>query len=142
MGYLTYMLSKDLTYKNVIMKWYRNNSFASSLPYLKPHKDIYFYLASILAVLIAYNWNNLFAEWNLESMLYIPNVTKITSSFIFISYYFARGFLIPLQKGLRITDLMPISHLQVFILSLALDVVKIAAFFSSAFLKFFQRFWI
>lgn len=139
-GFLKYKLSKDVTYKNIILKWYRNNSFASPLPYLKPHKDIYFYLASILAVLIAYNWNNLFAEWDLDSMLYIPNITKITASFIFICYYIARGFFIPIQKGMKIIELIPISHFQVFILSSILDLVKIAAFFNSAFLKFFQRF--
>ena len=136
---LTYKLSNEVTYKNILLKWYRNNSYASPLPYLKPHKDIYFYLASILAVLIAYNWNNLFAAWDLNSVLYIPNITKITASIIFASYYLARSIIIPLQKGLIIKDLLPFSHFQIFILSFTLDLVKLTAFFSSAFQIYFQR---
>jgi hypothetical protein len=137
-GLLTYELSKDVTYKNVLLKWYRNNSFASPLPYLKPHKDIYFYLVSIVAVLIAYNWNNLFAAWDLDSILYIPNITKITAGFFFTVYYITRSFLFPFKKGLKVKDLLPIKHSQIFLLSFLLDLVKIAAFFSAAFIKFFQ----
>jgi hypothetical protein len=137
-GFLKYKLLQDITYKNIVLKWYRNNSFASPLPYLKPHKDIYFYLASILSVLIAFNWNNIFADWDLDSTLYIPNITKITASLVFICYYIVRGFFIPLRKGLRIKDLIPISHLQVFTLSSILDLVKIFAFFNSALHSFFK----
>ncbi len=130
---LTYKLSSDVTYAKIILKWFRNNSFASRLPYLKPHKDIYFYLTSILAVLIAYNWNNLFAAWDLNSVLYIPNITKITASLIFTGYYFVRSLIIPLQKGLKIKDLLPFSHFYIFILSITLDFIKMIAFLSSAF---------
>tara|TARA_Y100001935_G_C17306698_1_gene512765 strand:- start:1875 stop:2897 length:1023 start_codon:yes stop_codon:yes gene_type:complete len=136
---LTYKLSSEVTYKKILLKWYRNNSFASPLPYLKPHKDIYFYLVSILAVLIAYNWNNLFAAWDLNSVLYIPNITKITASVIFASYYLARSTIIPIQKGVKIKDLFPFMHFQVFALSFALDVIKITAFFISAIKIYIQR---
>ena len=139
MGLLTYELSKDVTYKNVLLKWYRNNSFASPLPYLKPHKDIYFYLVSIVAVLIAYNWNNLFAAWDLDSMLYIPNITKITAGFFFTVYYITRSFLFPFKKGLKAKDLLPINHFQIFLLSFLLDLVKITAFLVLLLLNFSKQ---
>ena len=91
-------------------------------------------LISISLLMLTPSWNKFFG-----GLLYIPNITKITASFIFTAYYIARSFLLPIQKGLKIINLIPISHFQIFILSFALDVVKIAAFFNSAFVRTFQR---
>lgn len=128
---LRYHLKKSVNLKFILSKWYRNNSKASLLKYLKPHKDIYYYSASILAVLIAYNWNNLIAAWDMNSAFYIPNITKITAGILFLSYYFIRAFWMPVKKGTSYKFLLPFNHFLVFILSVLLDLVKLLAFFSS-----------
>ena len=122
---LKYNLSKQVTFMSILTKWYRNNSKASSLIYIKPHKDIYYYSASILAVLIAYNWNNLIAAWDMNSAFYIPNITKITAGLLFFSYYSIRSILMPLRKGISYSFLLPFNHILIFILSAFLDIVKL-----------------
>ena len=135
----TYTGLSNITFLDLLKKWYRNYSNAAKLPYLNAHKDLYFYFFAILALFIALNWNNLSYDdairgWNTESFAYIPNITKISIIFIGSFYVFIRAILIPIKKGVSITFLLfniPI----IVILSIILDFVKTAAFFSGRFFK-------
>ncbi len=121
--------------KLLLKKWFRNYIFTAELPFFRAHKDIYYYVTSFLAVLLAYNWNAVLAAWDMNSIFYIPNITKISMIIIFLAYIFVRGIYLPLKKGVNIYYIFPINFVFISFISILLDVTKIAAFMYSKFLK-------
>jgi len=129
---------------SIAKKWFRNYYISARLSHLRNQKDIYFYFISVVLILIAYNWNNLsydpsISGWNLESIFYIPNITTI-SLFVIISCYFIfRCFLFPIYKGVTIKEIIYKLPAIIFI-SLMLDIIKSAAFFTGRLNNFIKRF--
>jgi len=130
---LMYDKFNSMSISFLLKKWFRNYTYSSKLPFLRAHKDIYYYIVSLILIFFAYNWNNVFASWDEESFFYIPNITKISASLILISYFITRGVLIPKKKGVNLNFLFPINFIFVFFVSALLDVVKVSAFFFSKF---------
>jgi len=123
----------NISFTKLISKWYRNYIFSAKLPYLNPHKDIYFYVAAILMILVALNWNTLSYDytlrgWNLNSLAYIPNITKISIAFVLSAYTAFRGIFLPLKKGINIWFIFKSLPMIIF-LSIVLDLVKLCSFF-------------
>ena len=136
---LSYIGLFEATYWNLIKKWYRNYLSSSKLSYIRTHKDWYFYALSIVAIVIAFNWNWLAAEKTIVtysgSLYYIPHITKISVLIIIFIYVAARGFVIPLRKGTNLFFLLPMNFIKVIFLSILLDSVKILAFIKAKFTK-------
>jgi len=130
---LTYVGLSQLSYFSVIKKWHRNYLSASSLPSMKAHKDLYFYVLTALIIIAAFNWNWIMSSWDPNSILYIPNVTKISIASILFIYFCYRGVFLPLKKGVTFNFLFPINFLIIFCLSWVLDVDKVLAFAQSQF---------
>lgn len=125
----------DLSFLQLVKKWYRNYFFSAKLPYLTPHKDIYFYIAAIFMIIIAFNWNTLSYDpvmkgWNTASFAYIPNVTKISILFFAFFYITVRGIYLPLKKGINILFIL-VNLPAILFISLILDFVKSLAFLTS-----------
>jgi len=116
------------TYSDILKKWFRNYYSASKLPYLRSHKDWYFYGISIILIIIAFNWNAIMANWYASSIFYIPHITKISVVALTVLYIILRGVFYPLRKGLNIKFIFPLNFLRLVILSFALDTAKLAAF--------------
>lgn len=131
--YLTYNDLNHTSTLKIIKKWFRNYSFAAKFPFYRAHRDIYYYFSSLIAVIIAFNWNWILAAWDTESIFYIPNITKISILFILISYIFIRGILIPFKKGVKLNFIFPINFIFITMLSIALDATKIFAFIYAKF---------
>ena len=139
---LNYIGLSNITFLALIKKWYRNYTYSAKLPYLNAHKDLYFYFFAFIAVILAFNWNNLSYDdairgWNTESFAYIPNITKISIIFFSFFYIFIRAILIPIKKGVPFLFLFLNIPMIVF-LSIILDIVKSAAFINARFFKFNQ----
>ncbi|SVC62893.1 uncharacterized protein METZ01_LOCUS315747, partial [marine metagenome] len=81
---ITYLGLSKSSYYSVIKKWHRNYLSASSLPSMKAHKDLYFYILTAFIVIAAFNWNWIMSNWDPNSIFYIPNVTKISIVSIFL----------------------------------------------------------
>jgi hypothetical protein len=124
----------EMTITNIIRKWYRNYLSASGLNYIKGHKDIYFYFISIIFIVLAFNWNSLSYDsriggWNLNSLVYIPNITKIITGATILGYLFFRNIYLPLRKGIKITFIfLPHNLISIIFISFILDVTKLLAF--------------
>lgn len=91
-----------VSYFDIIKKWFRNYSFSRKLSYLNNKRETYFISLSLLLILIAFNWNPVFTNWGEEGYenesTYIPHITKMTVSLLFISYFFIRGIYLPIKK--------------------------------------------
>jgi len=126
--YIIYRGLSGFNYLDILKKWFRNYHGASKLPYLRSHKDWYFYAISTILILVAFNWNAIMANWYSDSVFYIPHITKISISLILIAYIILRGFFYPLKKGLSLKFLFPFNFIKIIILSFALDSIKLFAF--------------
>jgi hypothetical protein len=133
--FLNYDKLDKISFKEIIKKWYRNYFHAASMPYLRAHKDIYFYGISFLAIIIAYNWNRVFDPTGIENDFFIPNVTKISILIIFLAYLFLRGVLLPIRKGTPLKFIFPLNFIFISLMSFFLDLTKTIAFGYSKFFR-------
>jgi hypothetical protein len=72
---LSYTGLDNMTFNDVVKKWFRNYLNASQLPYLYAQKNLYKYSLLFLLLIIAFNWNWVIARWNQTNILYIPYIT-------------------------------------------------------------------
>jgi hypothetical protein len=133
--FLNYDKLDKITFKEIIKKWYRNYFHSASMPYLRAHKDIYFYGISFLAIIIAYNWNRFFDPTGIGNEFFIPNITKISILIIFLAYLFLRGVVLPIRKGTPLKFIFPLNFILVSFMSLFLDLTKTLAFIYSKFFR-------
>ena len=133
--FLNYDKLDKITFKEIIKKWYRNYFHSASLPYLRAHKDIYFYGISFLAIVIAYNWNRFFDPTGIQNKFFIPNVTKISILIICFAYLFLRGVLLPIRKGISLKFILPLNFILISLMSFFLDITKTLAFIYSKFFR-------
>jgi glycosyltransferase involved in cell wall biosynthesis len=129
--HLTYDAVNHLSILQLIMKWFRNYTHGGDLPVFKLQADLYFYGLSLIAIISAYNWNAVLAAWDMESIFYIPNITKISILIVGAAYVIFRGVLIPIKKGVSLRFIFPINFLLIATLSLAIDITKMIAFIHS-----------
>ena len=125
---LTYNGLLGFNYIDILKKWFRNYYSASNLPYLRSHKDWYFYGISIVLITIAFNWNVIMTNRFASSVFYIPHITKISVIFLTLLYIVLRGIYYPLNKGLKLNFIFPFNFLKLVALSFALDTAKLVAF--------------
>ena len=133
--FLNYGELNEINAQQILKKWFRNYAHSTQLPYAKPHRDFYYYAISFIAVLVAFNWNAVLASWDSESILYIPNITKISVLTVIISYIFIRGIFIPKRKGVSFSFIFPINFIFISFFSVVLDFVKVLAFAFGKFTK-------
>lgn len=134
-NFLNYEKLNQMSFFEILRKWYRNYFYTARLPYFRPHKDIYFYGISFTAIIIAYNWNRIVDPTGMENELFIPNITKISILLIFLIYIYLRGIYLPLKKGSNLKTIFPFNFFIISFLSAILDLAKILAFAKSKFHK-------
>jgi hypothetical protein len=133
--FLTYNELNTTSFKQLIKKWFRNYIFGGRLPFLRAHKDFYYYALSFIAIVIAFNWNWILASWDQESIFFIPNITKISVLIIIIIYFYIRGIYLPIKKGVNPRFILPINFIFIGLLSALLDFTKALAFAYSKLIK-------
>jgi hypothetical protein len=112
----------------LLKKWYRNYMASRSLSHFFPQKMLLWLVFYPLLVLVAFNWNYLFADWRMDSPLYIGHVTKLVAAMPGIIYVILRGLVFPLRRGVGIWRLLPARFVAITLTCLAVDVVKILVF--------------
>jgi len=105
-------------------KWARNYSSSGMLPHLFPYKIIVWTTFYLSIVLLALNWNSLLAGWNTESMMYLPNVTKLAGLIPIFGYLTTRGLIMPRKRGVPKGALLPIRWLAVALVCLIGDLAR------------------
>lgn len=138
---LNYSGLRDVKLIFLIKKWYRNYLASGSLPYIRAHKDIYFYFISFFLIVLAFNWNWLSYDsnidgWNLSTNVYIPNITKIITALIGLGYFVFRVVYLPIKKGIKVIYLLnPFNLISVIWISVILDITKLSAFIHARYKK-------
>ena len=129
------VLSYSSVPKNIVKlsrKWFRNYRSCSPVVFhLESHKSIYFLAGNLLFLFIAFNWNNLIADWKESNFLYLANITKITFGFLILFYSFIRGILMPKRRGTSLRVLLPIKWIWIVLICLILDISKLLAFIAA-----------
>ena len=134
-SFLNYDKLDRISFREIIRKWYRNYFHSASMPYIRAHKDIYFYGISFLGIIIAYNWNRVFDPTGIENELFIPNITKISIVLIFFAYLFLRGVMLPIRKDISLKFIFPLNFILISFMSFFLDLTKTLAFVYSKFFR-------
>jgi hypothetical protein len=114
--------------KQLVKKWYRNYSAARELPHFFPQKLFLWLFIYPLIVLIAFNWNYLLADWQMDSPLYIGHITKLVAILPIIIYITVRGIVLPLKRGVDIWNLLPFRFFSIISVCFMADLVKILVF--------------
>lgn len=122
-------------YFEILKKWKSNYSKVLEIPYFQAHKFIYCTFSLGLLFYIVFSWNWLFAQWNVNNILYIPNITKLFLVSLLVIYFLTRGLIIPIKKKVSIFFLLPFNFLLIFLLSSFLDVIKSYIFIKDFFYK-------
>ena len=134
--FLSYNKLNHESLSYLVKKWFRNYVYGAKLPYIRAHKDYYYYVMSFIAVLLAFNWNRTVAAWDEESIFYIPSITKLSLLLVIIIYIFIRGIFIPRKKGINFGFIFPINFIFIAFLSGLLDLTKALAFAYSEFNRY------
>lgn len=135
----------ELNLVKIIKKWFQNYRACRSVDHLKDHRITYLVFFNVIALVIALNWNLTFAEWDMESQYFIPNISKITAASIFLIYFFFRAIILPLLRGCSLKFLFSGNLFLIFGLGLIIDCIKFVAFTPSvhsikqSFLKILHR---
>ena len=106
-------------------------SYRSSggLEYYKWQRQLAIFIALPYFIIIAYNWNWLVAGWQVNSLFYIPHITKIVIIIPLLIYFFYRGIFLPRKKGLKLfPGILPLRCLLLFFVGAILDMAKLYAF--------------
>ena len=125
----------NVSYLEIIKKWFRNYSFSANLPHLSFQKNLYLLLLFIFVFLGVFNWNSSNINWNFGIEIFVPHITKIFLAVCSLIYLVLRGFFIPLKKKVKINYLLPINIFTITLFSFILDITKLLAFFLSFLIK-------
>ncbi len=110
-------------------KWFRNYRSCSPVVFhLESQKLIYFLVSNLLVIFFAFNWNDLMTNWEESSFPYFANITKLTLTALILSYGLIRGLLMPLNRGTKLSRLLPLQWIAIAIVCVVLDGSKLTAF--------------
>jgi len=119
---------RGVGFRSMLSKWTRYYLSSKSLPHLLPQKVLAWTLAYSLLFFLSMNWNNVVANWQVESPWYIPNVTKITATIPLVFYAVMRGLVIPVRRGVPVQQLLPFRFALIALGCGILDAVKVVIF--------------
>ena len=77
-----------LNFKKLVKKWMVSYRSSGGLEYYKWQRQLAIFIALPYLIIIAYNWNWLIAGWQVNSLLYIPHITKIVAMIPLLIYFF------------------------------------------------------
>ena len=81
----------------------------------------------------------IFAHFNVESVFYIPHITKIyVASLFFLSIVF-RGIIRPLRRKVECSFIFPFNWILIGLIGLTLDIVKSPGFIWGGMLAFLGK---
>ena len=122
------IINKSLIY--LCKKWFLYYSKSAQNYNVDVERQRFFYLSffSISILIITFFWNDVIADWNDESLLYIPNITKITLSALTIMYLITRLIILPKKKQIKFSKYSVMEIIQFIFISILLDAIKLFAF--------------
>jgi hypothetical protein len=119
---------EDITFSQFCKKWGRNYFIAVKLPQYKLVSQFNLIVWSFLGLVLAFNWNAFFAEWDISHPMYLPHVSKITLLALVLGYLGFRAVYLPLKRGTPFRYILSYRVLFIFITVFMADAIKSIAF--------------
>ena len=116
-----------------------NRIFFRALPVNSFRVDIFKFVLFFIIAFSIYNWNGIVAKWVEDSIWYIPHITKIFVSLVFVASFVYRGIYFPLTNKIRFSYLFPYKWFLVGFLGVLLDLVKAPGYLLGAILASIVR---
>jgi len=107
-----------------MMKWYEYAVSWINHEIRNDQKQLYFLIIIFVSFVFIHNWNAIFARWDMSSIYYMPNITKIFVAALSLGYVFYRGIIRPLQVKVKLSYLLPWRWLEISFVGLCLDLAK------------------
>ena len=92
-----------------------------------------------ILLLTVYYWNFYVVDWEEDSILFIPHITKIYVGLVFTASFFYRGVLLPLKLGTKGSFIFPKNWIIIGFMGLSLDLIKTPGIFLGILLSPFQK---
>jgi len=115
--------------RGLVEKWRRNYLSSRQLQHLKVQTLIVWLVGYVVVSLIAFNWNAIFAGWQVDSPFYIDHITKIVSLSPIALYLVIRGGVLPFKRGVPFLSIFPFRFLLLAGVGALLDAVKVITIF-------------
>jgi len=119
--YLVSLVVLYVAFKGFLRPWNRKIK-------LGVFEKVYLLVIVVLTTGLIYKWNMIFARFNVESVFYIPHITKIyVTSLLLLSIVF-RGIVRPLRRNVGLSFIFPFKWVLIGLLGVTLDIVKAPGF--------------
>ena len=115
--YLVSLVVLYVVFKGFLRPWNRKSK-------LGIFEKTYLFVLAILVTGLIYKWNLIFARFNVESVFYVPHITKIyVTSLLLLSIVF-RGIIRPLRRNVELSFIFPFKWILIGLIGVTLDIVK------------------
>jgi hypothetical protein len=119
--YLGILVILYIVFKGFLRPWNRKIK-------LGVFEKVYLLVIVVLATGLVYKWNLIFARFNVESVFYIPHITKIYGiSLLLLSIVF-RGIIRPLRRNVKCSFIFPFEWILIGLIGVTLDIVKVPGY--------------
>ena len=122
-----YIGLKGMNFFELCKKWYKYAKNTGN-PKFYSQRILYYSFSVTFSLLLAFSWNDKVANWDKNSLLYLPHVSKIMISIIFLIYFTYRMLILPIKKNVKIFKFNLIQFSKFFVISIILDLIKLFAF--------------
>jgi energy-converting hydrogenase Eha subunit A len=102
-------------------------------------EKVYLLVIAILTTGLIYNWNLIFAHFDVESVFYIPHITKIYVASLFLLSIVFRGIIRPLRRKVECSFIFPVNWIIIGLIGVTLDIVKAPGFIWGGMLAFMGK---
>jgi glycosyltransferase involved in cell wall biosynthesis len=92
-----------------------------------------------IVLFTVYFWNFYVADWDVDSILFIPHITKIYITLVLATSFFYRGIFLPLKLGIKTDFIFPKNWIIIGLIGLSLDLVKAPGICLGIILSPFQK---
>jgi hypothetical protein len=91
-------------------------------------EKVYLFVIAVLTTGLIYKWNLIFAHFDVESIFYIPHITKIYVTSLFLLSIVFRGIIRPLRRNVECSFIFPHNWILIGLIGVTLDIVKAPGF--------------
>jgi hypothetical protein len=115
--YLVSLVVLYVVFKGFLRPWNRKSK-------LGIFEKTYLFVLAILVTGLIHNWNYIFANFDIESAFYLPHITKIYVSSLFLLSIVFRGIIRPLRRNVEWSFIFPYKWILIGLIGVTLDIVK------------------
>jgi glycosyltransferase involved in cell wall biosynthesis len=119
--YLASLVVLYVVFKGFLRPWDRKIK-------LGVFEKVYLLVIAILTTGLIYNWNLIFAHFDVESVFYIPHITKTYVASLFLLSIVSRGMIRPLRRNVEWSFIFPFNWIIIGLVGVTLDIVKAPGF--------------